>query len=199
MSSQPKIDQRILRTRQALREALMALVVEQPYETITVQQITARAGVARTTFYLHYQDRDDLLFRGFSDLYDQLRTAVAPLQLNATADWDHVAAHADFYRALLGEQGHAAFVVFLRTLLVEVMQEHVIQPLVNAGQPRLNTDLIAHSLAGAQLGLYIWWLESDMVVPAAEMAQAGQDMAVKGLLWATGVAGSSVEMPTGES
>jgi AcrR family transcriptional regulator len=199
MNSQPKVDQRILRTRQTLREALMALVVEQPYETITVQQIAVRAGVARTTFYLHYRDRDDLLFRGFSDLYDQLRTAVAPLQMNATADWEHVAAHADFYRALLGKQGHAAFIVFLRNLLVEVMQEHVIRPLVGAAHPRLNVDLIAHSLAGAQLGLYIWWLESDMAVPAVEMAQAGQDMAVKGLLWATGVAGSSVEMPAGES
>jgi hypothetical protein len=38
-----------------------------------------------------------------------------------------------------------------------------------------------------------------MEIPAVEMAQAGQDLAVKGLLWATGVAGSSVEMPTEES
>lgn len=195
MNSQAKVDRRIQRTRQALREALMALVVEQPYETITVQQIAARAGVARTTFYLHFQDRDDLLFRGFGDLYDQLRTAVAPMQLNATADWEHVAAHADFYRALLGKQGHAAFVVFLRQLLVEVMHEHVIRPLLGTAHPRLDPDLIAHSMAGAQLGLYIWWLETGMKVPAAEMAQAGQDLAVKGLLWATGVAGSSVEMP----
>lgn len=196
MGSQAKVDRRILRTRQALRQALMALMVEQPYETITVQQIAARAGVARTTFYLHYQDRDDLLFRGFGDLYDELRTAVAPMQLNATTDWDHVAAHADFYRALLGKEGHAAFVVFLRNLLVEVMHAHVIRPLLMTTQPRLEPDLIAHSLAGAQLGLYIWWLESGMQVPAAEMAQAGQDLAVKGLLWATGVAGSGLEPPS---
>ena len=196
MTAQEKTDRRIRRTRQALRAALAELVVEHRYETITVQQITARAGVARTTFYLHYQDKDDLLFNGFRDLYDELQTAVLPTRMNATADWEHVAAHAQFYRALLGKRGNAAFVAFLRELLADVMRQHLLLPLLDgAGTPRLDLDLMANYLAGAQLGLYIWWLENGMQPPAVEMAQAGQDMAVKGLLWGLGIADSSLEPP----
>jgi len=187
MSAQEKTDRRILRSRQALRAALVELVVAEGYEPLTVQQIAARAGMARTTFYRHYQDKEDLLFNGFRQLYDELRTAVAPLQMNDTADWDHVAAHADFYRAMLGPHGSAAFTVFLHDLLAEVMLTHLIRPALGAGGvPRLDAPLIAHYLAGAQLELYRYWLETDMVAPAAEMAQAGQDLAVKGLLWALG-------------
>lgn len=190
-----RVDRRIQRTRQKLRAALVALVVAEGYEAITVQQITARAGIARTTFYLHYQDKDDLLFNGFRELYDELRTAVSPTQMNSTADWEHVAAHADFYRAMLGPRGSAAFVAFLRRLLADVMRTHLLTPLLSGGAPRLEADFMAHYLAGAQLGLYAWWLETDMRAPAAEMAQAGQDLAVKGLLWGVGLAGSSVEPP----
>lgn len=189
------MDRRVLRTRQALREALVALVVEHGYDSLTVQQITARAGVARTTFYLHYADRDDLLFNGFRDLYDDLRAATAPGQMNQTADWEHVAAHADFYRAMLGPRGSAAFVTFLRELLADVMRKLLLDPLAAGGEPQLDVDFMAHYLAGAQLGLYQWWLETEMRIPAQEMAQMGQDLAVKGLLWGVGIAGSSVEPP----
>lgn len=196
MASQEKVDRRVQRTRQALRSALAALVVEQEYAVITVQQITQRAGVARTTFYQHFQDKDDLLFNGFRDLYEELQAAVSPTRMNDTADWDHVTAHAEFYRAMLGKRGNAAFVAFLRELLAEVMREHVLQPLLSeSSPPRLDVDLMAHYLAGAQLGLYAWWLDNDLQPPAAEMAQAGQDLAVKGLLWGLGIAGSSVEAP----
>lgn len=195
MAAQEKTDRRSKRTRQALRQALAELVERYGYESITVQQIAAQAGVARTTFYLHFEDKDDLLFRGFAELYDALRAAASPTQMNATADWEHVAAHAGFYRAMLGRQGSAAFAAHLRELLAEVMREQVLRPLVGNGVPRLDIELMAHYLAGAQLGMYTWWLETDMRTPADVMAQAGQDLAVKGLLWGVGIAGSSLEPP----
>ena len=188
MTTHKMADQRTARTRHALRQALAELVVEYGYEGLTIQQIVARAGVARTTFYRHFQSKDDLLFNGFGDVYEALRTAVAPVEMNNTADWEHVAQYADFYRAMLGPQGSPAFVDFLRQMLAEVMQEQVLHPLASTTTPRLPAELIAHYLAGAQIGLYAWWLANDLQPPAAEMAQAGQDLAVKGVLWAVGLA-----------
>ena len=48
---EPKIDRRILRTRQALREALFTLIQEKDYDEITVEEITDRANLGRATFY----------------------------------------------------------------------------------------------------------------------------------------------------
>ena len=59
-----KKDRRTRRTRQLLRSALLSLLKEKRYEEISVQDIIERADVARSTFYMHYVDKDDLLTGG---------------------------------------------------------------------------------------------------------------------------------------
>ncbi|KAB2916447.1 MAG: TetR/AcrR family transcriptional regulator [Bacteroidetes bacterium] len=55
-----KDDRRIIRTKRALAQALSELIVEKGYEAITVQDITDRANVGRSTFYAHYESKDEL-------------------------------------------------------------------------------------------------------------------------------------------
>src|ERR1700676_4975957 len=59
-ASPPKVDLRVRRTRDALGDALITLMQEKPFETITVQQVLDRAGIGRSTFYAHYRDKNDL-------------------------------------------------------------------------------------------------------------------------------------------
>lgn len=54
-------DRRVQRTRELLRRALLELIDEKGYDAVTIQDITERANVGRTTFYLHYQGKDDLM------------------------------------------------------------------------------------------------------------------------------------------
>ena len=56
-----KIDPRILRTRALLGQAFTDLVAEKGFQAISVQDITQKAGVNRTTFYLHFTDKYALL------------------------------------------------------------------------------------------------------------------------------------------
>ena len=51
MEEKKKEDRRSTRTRQALHLALLELVKEKGYEGVTVEEITARANLGRTTFY----------------------------------------------------------------------------------------------------------------------------------------------------
>ena len=44
-----------------ISQALLALMREKPYEKISVQDISRRAYVSRTTFYNHFQDKTDVL------------------------------------------------------------------------------------------------------------------------------------------
>lgn len=60
-SAEPKPDLRIQRTKDAIREAFKSLVMELPFEKITVKAIADRARINRNTFYLHYETVDDLL------------------------------------------------------------------------------------------------------------------------------------------
>ena len=62
MSTQgEKLDPRVKRTRGLLQRALTDLLSEKRFHTITVQDITERADVNRTTFYAHFEDKYALL------------------------------------------------------------------------------------------------------------------------------------------
>jgi AcrR family transcriptional regulator len=56
-----KPDRRIERTRTALRAALVDLVLSEGYENVGVDDVVRRADVGRSTFYMHYRTKDDLL------------------------------------------------------------------------------------------------------------------------------------------
>jgi AcrR family transcriptional regulator len=56
-----KLDPRVKRTRQLLEGAFMELIQEKGFQSVTVQDITGRAGVNRATFYAHFEDKYALL------------------------------------------------------------------------------------------------------------------------------------------
>src|SRR5687767_5953143 len=55
-----KTDRRVQRSRELLQQALIELISDRRYDAITIQDIVDRANVGRTTFYLHYNSKDDL-------------------------------------------------------------------------------------------------------------------------------------------
>src|SRR5262245_47432298 len=68
-------DRRVQRTRRLLHDALMSCILEKKYELISVQDILDRADIGRSTFYTHFQDKDDLLLSGFENLKGLLHGA----------------------------------------------------------------------------------------------------------------------------
>lgn len=59
--SDKQLDRRVRRTRRALQDSLTSLILEKGYDAVTVEDITDRADLGRTTFYLHYKDKEELL------------------------------------------------------------------------------------------------------------------------------------------
>jgi Transcriptional regulator len=70
--AKPKVDRRALRTRDALGDALMELMQERPFKSITVQDVLDRAAVGRSTFYTHYRDKDDLFLSDVEDFWEMI-------------------------------------------------------------------------------------------------------------------------------
>lgn len=56
-------DRRSEKTRQVLTSALIQLILEEGYEAVTVRGVVTRARVSRSTFYLHFSDKRELLRR----------------------------------------------------------------------------------------------------------------------------------------
>jgi len=56
-----QLDPRVKRTRGLIQQSFMELLAEKGFRAVTVQDITERAEVNRTTFYAHFPDKYSLL------------------------------------------------------------------------------------------------------------------------------------------
>ena len=66
------MDRRQRKSRQAIFSAFTKLLKEESYARITVQQIIDLADVGRTTFYSHFETKDDLLTSFCAEIFDHV-------------------------------------------------------------------------------------------------------------------------------
>jgi AcrR family transcriptional regulator len=192
-SEQPskKKDRRIARTQIALRDALHNLIHEKGYDTITVEEITQRAGVGRATFYLHYKDKEDLLLEQFSELARDRVRLLAEIPLTG---WDaefnppylpllfifqNSAENASLYRVILHGEGAARVTARLRDIIRDAL-DAMIESQGETTSLQLSTvvsiDFLAAYLAGALIGSITWWLDQGSELSPDEMTQTFQRM-----------------------
>ncbi len=164
-------DRRVQRTRRALREALVALLVDRDWDELTVQDICDRADVGRSTFYTHFIDKDELLAAGLDELGQMLRAHRPPAGDGARDPLgfargliDHVSEQQRLFRALLGKRsGHLVQDRF-RQMLLEVVR-HGLAGAV--GRDKL--EPLVHYVAGALLELVTWWIDSNTPLAPGEV------------------------------
>ena len=170
-----KVDARTRRTREALGDALMALIVEKPFDSITVQDVLDRAGVGRSTFYAHYSDKDDLFFSDVEEFWEMMAGAlsrngdrserVAPV----SELFAHVGEMHTVYRAMVDagrihevlELGHGHFARAFERRFEEIPRA--------SGIPAPTRAALANAQAGALFSLLTWWITRGMPGTPAEM------------------------------
>ena len=162
--SRRKPDQRILRTRNRLGNALIALILEKPIDEVTVQQVLNRAGVGRSTFYLHFRDKDDLFLSQLEDGLEMWTTALSKNQEKSRRVapvrefFAHVADARKLYDSLVESGRIQAFFDLAQGYFARGIARRLkeISP-ANPGQHEL--DACSHGLAGNLLSLLKWWMD----------------------------------------
>ena len=79
-------DKRVLATKKNLLHALITLLEEKSIEEVTVRELTKRAKVNRGTFYLHYEDKHDLLEKNIDALIQELQDRGKAITKTALSD-----------------------------------------------------------------------------------------------------------------
>ncbi len=171
-------DRRVRRTCRLLREALIALVAEKGYDVVTVEEITERADVGRATFYLHYQDKDDLLLETTGQVADQLETQILNLLRIKGIGIEDIAPmifklageNLRMYRSIMsGQCGPKIFKQFQDKLIRLFRRVLKAEMKKSAVRPTIPLDLAATYLWGAFQSTLVWWLDNDMPYQIHEM------------------------------
>jgi AcrR family transcriptional regulator len=182
-----KIDRRVQRTRDALGDALVALIREKPLAAITVQNVLDRANVGRSTFYAHFRDKDDLFLSDVEDFFQSMASLlarsgdrsrrIAPVRELCA----HVAEVKQFYSALVAAErihdvlqlGEECFARAIDQRLAERFPEHAM--------PRKRRSALSRAFAGALLSLLSWWVDRGMPATPEEMDDIYHEMVCLGI------------------
>ena len=173
--SKKKTDARVRRTRDALGDALIALMQEKPFDTITVQDVLDRAHVSRSTFYTHYSDKDDLLMSDAEEFFEALSMALS--QHGDKSDrvfpvrefFAHLSDVQPFFKALVKSGKYHENMELARGHFARGIERRLAELPRGKNIPANQLPAVAFAHAGALLSLLSWWLDRGMRESPAEM------------------------------
>ena len=176
--SHEPIDRRSQRTRMALRDALVELITERGWDDIAVQDVCVRANVGRSTFYLHYPNKDALLQGGLEGLQGELQRQARKRSGNAKTSTDtsgvflfvpglieHAHEQRKLFQGLIGKRSGYVVQQRFSEMVLRLIADEL--PASTSGFPR---GAVARWLAGAFVELLSWWIEQPKPMPPAELA-----------------------------
>ena len=143
-------DRRFDRTQSALLDAFRTLLLQADYDALSVSDIIAEARIGRSTFYEHFQNKDDLL-------RESMRVVLIPLAEAATGLPSpqllfvvrHFGDRSRLARKLLSDP--------TRRLIWEYLSKLIEQRLGDKAEGSLPRALYARQVAAGQLGLLEAW------------------------------------------
>ena len=200
-------DRRVRRTRRALREAMLDLMEEKGYDQVTIEELTERADIGRTTFYLHYSAKQDLLLEQFGELLDQLVVQLSQIPLSSWQQaresftveehpsqpicmiFQHAADNKDLYQIVLQGEGVDQASDRLQVIMTNAVNTFLSHKLGEESDQltlQIPIELFGNYFAGAMLGVIKWWLEADMPYTSQEMEDIFFQMFLPGAIQVLG-------------
>lgn len=160
-----KTDLRIRKTRGRLVTALVALLQEKPLEKISLQELLDRADVGRSTFYLHYRDKEDLVLCMFEDGLEMWSTILSrnrekSLRVAAVAEYfAHVRSAKKFYRALMDSGRLQSYFDLAEGYFARGIERRLTESKKLTRLSALELRARSHGLAGSLNALLKWWMD----------------------------------------
>lgn len=163
-----KTDRRIIRSRAALRQALLTLMADKPFSSISITEIVELANYNRGTFYANYESKDALLSDIISNLIEKLLLAfrapyekeeffrIDQLPAHSVKLFDHIYEHSAIYTVLMKSDVRSV----LRENMFAALKRIATEELVHEGRDSIDEELLAIHSIHALLGVVFHWVES---------------------------------------
>ena len=175
------MDRRQQKSRKAIYDAFTNLLNEKSYNNITVQNIIDEANIGRTTFYAHFETKDDLL----KSVCEELFTHIIVTSMDSTHSTglysDNSAPHSVFCHllqhlnkndnnviALLSSKSSDLFLKYFKDSMNELIRDHF-----EIKTPDLPTDIpkdfLINHITGSFVEMVNWWIKGKMKYTPEEL------------------------------
>lgn len=163
-----KTDARVRRTRDALGDALIALMQEKPFNEITVNEVLDRAGVSRSTFYKHYSDKDDLFMSDADEFFERVSMVLSELGeksqrvVPVKEFFSHVSQMRTFFAALVASGKVHENLELARGHFARGIERRFSELPEARDIPSEQRATIAFTHAGAFIAMLTYWIDHGM-------------------------------------
>ena len=163
------MDRRQQKTRRAIFDALGILLETRRFENITVQEIIDIANIGRSTFYAHFETKDDLLKAMCTDIFHHIFASELPQEFendfsqgsqNLELKLGHILYHLgeskSNLKGILGGESGELFLRFLKQYLYDLFARYIeeFNPVVPKG-------FLLHHLVASFAEAVKWWMIED--------------------------------------
>jgi AcrR family transcriptional regulator len=175
-----RAERRKQNTRDRLKQAALEILLTEGYAAMTIQGITDRADLGYGTFYLHFADKDAIVWELLYDNMETSRLAVETTiadvpyprreYLSWVAIFQRVQEGREVFLEIYGRHGSAAltqrFQDYMSAIHLENLRQHRYQNPVS----HLPMEVAAQFAAGALMRLLLWWAETPTDHTPEDMA-----------------------------
>ena len=184
------MDKRMLRTREAIRCALLSLLNQKDVSQIRVSELTEKAAISRKTFYLHYSSVDEALQELENEIEQWLLAQLAQSDVwdnrhdlySILSRMDRALQEHETYSCYLENRRSRYFLMYrLKNSIVRMVKEQLQQ---NIPGEEEDMEAAADFAVSGVLSMYYEWLTAQQVTlrQLADKAQKLLFGAVRGLL-----------------
>ena len=180
-----KVDPRVKRTRRLLREALVSLILEKDFASITIKEITERAEVAYITFFRHFESIDQLLMEvleeGLAELLGYIETLAQQFETSALETegrliFEYIEQKADLFRILFKSQSVTRVRKKVVRNIAAIFQKSCL-PLARSGKQTV-TAILSNHIATSLLTLIEWWLDNHRKPAPPQMGKLHKSLII---------------------
>ncbi|MHB8127991.1 MAG: TetR/AcrR family transcriptional regulator [Mobilitalea sp.] len=171
-------NRRVQKTKESLYEALSVLMDKKQYHKITVQDIIDEANVGRSTFYTHYETKDDLLFEKVEQYLSLLnnyiysvfeRTKAENTLLSIQDLFEHIGENKRAIRTLLNSESTEFFVQRTKQYWDEAILGYLQNKNPIGSTHDIPLDIMVHHISDTLISLLKYWLEKNVHYTPKEM------------------------------
>ena len=160
------MDRRIAKTRKAIFSAFDALIVKADYAKISVQNIIDEADIGRSTFYEHFETKDEVLRAKCKDLFEHIfvpsgTEATHAFSRNSTFKEKimHILYHLlddkKVIKGILASEGRQIFLQYFRSYLTVMVEREKIH------LPGVPDEFLKNHITGSFIETVCWWAGRD--------------------------------------